>query len=266
MVNINDVKHITKRKELLQFVKTKKFIKVLTNGNAAYVWQSNIWDMDDIKADEKEVRKLLPKLTKDYTCYMIDDIGRLIHTIRVNYSVMKKFVRRWFPDCWYAKRIWEYDSHDGLPLFQKESPTQNYISRCYELKITAMAAPHETRDENFDWNSGKFLLFTEDNKMPDRQPHAHVCVHLNNQQYRWTPLRDASWADRFKSIFSVRLINNKTTEPYTSDNLIIEDEVEQDCYFNMSNKDKKEIVKLLNRKKFNLWRSYQLSNGELKDE
>ncbi|MBQ9235400.1 MAG: hypothetical protein IJ184_02925 [Alphaproteobacteria bacterium] len=266
MLNINDIKRITKRKELVQFIKTKKFIKVLTNGNVVYAWKSNILDMDDINADEIQVRALFPKLTKDYTCYMIDELGRLIHTIRVNYSVMRKFVRRWFPDCWYAKHIREYDSHDGLPLFQELSPAEDFIYRCRELKITSMAAPHGTRDEKFNWNIGKFLLFTEDNEMLDRQPHAHVCVHLNNQQYRGTPLRDINWADRFKSIFSVRLIDYETAEPYTPDNLIIEDEVEKDCYLNMSDKDKKEIVRLLNRWKLDLWASYQLSNGDNENE
>jgi hypothetical protein len=224
----------------------------------------NLSEKENPNADETAARQLLPKMTKDYTCYMIDDLGRLRHTRRINYSVMKKFVNHWFPNCWYAKHISEYDSHDGLPLFQELSPAQNFIARCRELKIIAMAQPHGTLDENFNWNPKKFVVFTEDNEMPDRLPHAHVCVNINNRQYKGNSLRSVDWADKYKSIFSVRLINSENTEPYTADNLLVEEEVEKDYYRNMSEKDKTELVSLLNREKSDLWRCY-LENMEYEE-
>lgn len=255
MINFNDIHKITKRKELIQLIRTERFIKVLTDGNTVYAWKYK-YNLDNPNADEIAVRTMLPKLIKDYTCYMIDEQGRLLHTIKINYSVMKKFVNRWFPDCYHAKHIKDYDKHNGLPLFQTLSPAEDYIHRCRKLKIITMAQINEKQ-------KGKFVLFTEDNEMCDKPPHTHVCVNTDNLQYIGLPLRDINWADKYKSIFTVRLINPEFEEQtYTAENLVVEEEAEKGCYANMQQKDRAEIVRILNRDRLKLWIHYEEANKE----
>lgn len=261
MQNIDKSKiyKIDSKQQLIEMIKQYPLIRILTNGKTVFAWEYDV-------ANHDEVRNAFTEITDEFTAYWIDNKGRLLHSIKIDYPVLKKFVNYWFPDCWYGKHIKEYDSHEGLPLFQKLSPAEDFIARCWEFKITAMAQPHGTLDENYKWNPGKFLLFTEDNEMPDRLPHAHVCVNINNKQYKGNPLRSVAWADKYKSIFSVRLIDYKTAEQYTPDNLIVEEEVEKDCYLNMPESDKTELVRLLNKEKTDLWCHYLLSNGDDENE
>jgi len=258
MQNIDKSKiyKIDSKQQLIEMIKQYPLIRILTNGKTVFAWEYDV-------ANHDEVRNAFTEITDKFAAYRIDK-GRLLPSVKIDLPIIQKFLNKWFPDCWYGKHIKEYDSHEGLPLFQKLSPSEDFIARCWELKITAMAQPHGTLDENYKWNPGK--LFTEDNEMPDRLPHAHVCVNINNKQYKGNPLRSVAWADKYKSIFSVRLIDYETAEPYTPDNLIIEDEVEKDCYLNMPESDKTELVRLLNREKADLWCHYLLSNGDDKNE
>ena len=90
------------------------------------------------------------------------------------------------------------------------------------MRIIALAQPYyksETKKRTF-------TLFTEDNEVPFRYPHVHVCVAVKNKKYLGVPLRSPYWAEKYKSIFSIRIKKPKITEKelYTADNLIIEDE------------------------------------------
>ena len=142
----------------------------------------------------------------------------------------------------------------GICLFTNEKPEWASLHHAYNMRIIALAQPYyksETKKRTF-------TLFTEDNEMPFRYPHVHVCVAVKNKKYLGVPLRSLYWAEKYKSIFSIRIKNPKVTEKelYTANNLIIEDEVEPDCFKNMSEQEKSELLDLLNCEKFNFWRGY----------
>lgn len=260
----NKIYKIKRKRQLLGLIKYSRLLCILTNGLTVYACKTY---SIDFKAGKLVVPQV-SSLKKDYTWYCIEKNGRLLHLDKINYPVLSKFVKHWFPDCYYAKHIREYDSHDGLFLFQKISPAQDFIRRCHDKKVIAGAQSYRTFDKGFNKKTEKFILFTEDNEMPDRPPHAHVCVNINNKEYKGNPLRDEYWAEWYKSIFSVRLIDiqhNKDDEPYKLDNLIVEEEVEKDCYCNMPQKDKEQILFLLNREKTALWCNY-LTNVYIENE
>lgn len=238
---------IKSQKQLISLIKHCVMLRIFTNGKDVYAWNSEF-------TDHQHARKMLGGLDESYNSYTIENNGRLLHCIVINYPVLKNFIQTWFPDCWYGFHVKEYDTHEGICLFTNEKPEWASLHHAYNMRIIVLAQPYyksETKKRTF-------TLFTEDNEMPFRYPHVHVCVATKNKKYLGVPLRSPYWAEKYKSIFSIRIKNPKVTEKelYTANNLIIEDEVEPDCFKNMSEQEKSELLDLLNCEKFNFWRGY----------
>lgn len=239
---------IKSRKQLICLIKHCAMLQIFTNGKDVYAWNSEF-------TDHQHVREMLGKLDNTYNSYYIENNGRLLHCHTIKYPVLKKFIQTWFPDCWYGSHIKAYDSHDGICLFDEYAP--DYVSLCqaYNMRITSMAQPYYKRSHP----KRIFTLFTEDNELPFRYPHVHVCVAAKNKKYLGMPLRSSYWAEQYKSIFSIRIKDPKFSNDaqlYTENNLIIEEEIEPHCFANMSEKEKAELLDLLNYSQQMIWINY----------
>ncbi len=87
-------------------------LRIFTNGKDVYTWNSEF-------TDHQRARKMLGGLDESYT---IENNGRLLHCVVINYPVLEKFIRTWFPDCWYGFHIKEYMIRMRHLPFTNEKP------------------------------------------------------------------------------------------------------------------------------------------------
>lgn len=154
-------------------------------------------------------------------------------------------------------------------ILMRTNPLQQELDFMRHFHITSM-------DEKIA-DDGKFALFIEDNELPYKEPHVHICVKLKNRKYNGEALRDVYWAQRYKSIISIRLDN--PSEMLTYDNV---QQDEDDFYqpYNLCTLDDtnatsssltyeelKDICKMLNAHTYNLWNKYQTNQKcELREQ
>ncbi len=103
----NKIYRITNKEQFVQLIKNNPLLRILTNGAGVFAWKYEL-------ACHDEVRQLFPEITDDWTGYLIDN-GRLLHSVKIDFPVMDKFLCRWFPDS--CERIDEYNRREGLRLF-----------------------------------------------------------------------------------------------------------------------------------------------------
>ncbi len=244
---------IKTKQQLITMIQNNEMIHILTNGMIVYAQVASI-DKPNNMIEQWHVTD------SSFVPYMIEKDGRLLHCNAVHYPVLKKFVQKWFPNCYYASHIKEYDDHNGLFLFLEESPERDFIRRCWSLKIISNAQPHFNLAKK-----GTFVLFTEGNEPSYEKPHVHVCVSVDNKIYQGAPLRCPHWSAQYKSIFSISLNEPKENDSfiYTIDNLIIRDRVEVDCLDKMSLAEKQELIDMLNAEHPRLYWDWMQNNDKL---
>lgn len=103
----NKIYRITNKEQFIQLIKDNPLLRIITNGADVFAWEYEL-------ACHDEVRRLFSEITDDWTGYLIDN-GRLLHSVKIDFPVMDKFLRQWFPDS--CERIDEYNRQEGLRLF-----------------------------------------------------------------------------------------------------------------------------------------------------
>ncbi|MBQ9235402.1 MAG: hypothetical protein IJ184_02935 [Alphaproteobacteria bacterium] len=260
MIDTSQIYKIADKERFIELIKKYPLIRILTNGEDVYAWDYDI-------ASHDEVRNAFSEITDKFAAYRIDK-GRLIHSVKIDYAVMQKFISRWFPSCYYKDYITEYDKLDGLDLFLNTEPLLNKIELYRQYHLTAIADKIAT--------DGKISLFIEDNELPHLEPHVHICVELTNRKYKGQPLRDVYWAQKYKSIFSIQLkdpsrfltydnVEKDENEFYRAGYLVFAEDIYEN-FSSMPDVDKDSICTMLNTYKYDLWRKYAANQEHEQNE
>ena len=100
------VHRITNRQQFIQLINDNPLLRILTNGAEVFAWKYEL-------ACHDEVRRLFHEITDDWIGYLIDN-GRLLHSVKIDFSVMYKFLCLWFSES--CEGIDKYNRCEGLRL------------------------------------------------------------------------------------------------------------------------------------------------------
>ncbi len=107
----NKIYRITNKEQFIQLIKDNPLLRILTNGADVFAWKYEL-------ACHDEVRRLFPEITDNWTGYLIDN-GRLLHSVKIDFPVMDKFLCQWFPE--RCEHIDEYNRCEGLRLISMKA-------------------------------------------------------------------------------------------------------------------------------------------------
>lgn len=71
---------IKSQKQLINLIKHCAMLRIFTNGKDVYAWNSEF-------TDHQHARKMLGGLDESYNSYTIENNGRLLHCVVINYQL-----------------------------------------------------------------------------------------------------------------------------------------------------------------------------------